>query len=177
MQEVAQALWSLAKLRQTRPKLLARLAAQASEIVGELNGRDVSTIVWAFGSMRSKMDPELQQGLSAAAVRTWGSMQPQVKLHSALCLMPESRCRTSAYDCRVITSRCSSLFFPVWQGQLRRAVPCSTGGLAKLDAKPEEDLLDLALASLHTKHQEYGHQALVHYLYCHALGMIIVQEF
>jgi len=36
------------------------------------------------------------------------------------------------------------------------------GGLAKLDAKPEEELLDLALASLHTKHQEYGHHALVH---------------
>ena len=78
MQEVAQALWSLAKLRQTRPKLVARLAAQAGQIVDKLNGRDISTIVWAFGSMRSKMDPALLQSLSSAAVNLWDSMEPQV---------------------------------------------------------------------------------------------------
>ncbi|CAL5223598.1 g6137 [Coccomyxa viridis] len=75
--EVAQALWSLAKLRQTRPKLVARLAAQAGQIVDKLNGRDISTIVWAFGSMRSKMDPALLQSLSSAAVNLWDSMEPQ----------------------------------------------------------------------------------------------------
>ena len=78
LQEVARALWSLAKLRQTRPKLVARLGAHAGQIVDELNARDISTIVWAFGSMRSKMDPALLESLSSAAVNLCDSFEPQV---------------------------------------------------------------------------------------------------
>ena len=78
LQEVAQALWSLAKLRQNRPKLVTRLCTQARDIVGELNERDISTVAWALGSMQSKADPALLQELSSAAVSLWADMQPQV---------------------------------------------------------------------------------------------------
>jgi hypothetical protein len=78
LQEVAQALWSLAKLRQNRPKLVTRLCTQARDIVQELNERDISTIVWALGSMQSKLDSALLQELSSAAVVLWADMQPQV---------------------------------------------------------------------------------------------------
>ena len=39
------------------------------------------------------------------------------------------------------------------------------GGLAKLDAQPGEELLDLASASLHTGLKEYGHQAVANSFY------------
>ena len=47
----------------------------------ELNPRDISTIAWALGTMRCKVEPAFWRELSDAALGAWGNMQPQVMPH------------------------------------------------------------------------------------------------
>ena len=69
---------------------MAKLVAQGRDIMRELNPRDISTIAWALGTMRCKVDPAFWRELSDAALSAWDNMQPQVMLHDhtlLLCLI------------------------------------------------------------------------------------------
>lgn len=78
MQDVAQTLWSLAKLRANRPRLLRVLAQQLSSLVQELNPRDLATAVWAFGALQYRPDAYLLQNLASAAQSQFDDFEPQV---------------------------------------------------------------------------------------------------
>jgi hypothetical protein len=77
-QELAQSLWSLAKAKQNRPKLLRRLGDHATTLVAEFNERDMSTVVWAFGSLQYNPGKALLDGIAAVAVARIHDFQPQV---------------------------------------------------------------------------------------------------
>lgn len=53
----------------------------------ELNPRDISTIAWALGTMRCKVEPAFWRELSDAALSSWGNMQPQVMPHDHTLLL------------------------------------------------------------------------------------------
>lgn len=79
LQELAQTLWSLAKAKHNRPKLLRRLAERASALVPDFNVRDLSTIIWAFGSLQYSPDKSLLDDIGAAALAHMDEFQPQVQ--------------------------------------------------------------------------------------------------
>ncbi|BDA48783.1 probable RAP domain-containing protein, chloroplastic [Coccomyxa sp. Obi] len=75
--ELAQTLWSLAKAKHSRPKLLRRLAERASSLVPDFNVRDLSTVIWAFGSLQYSPDKSLLDDIGAAALAHMDEFQPQ----------------------------------------------------------------------------------------------------
>ena len=73
------ALWALAKLRANRPKLLRVLADQADALLGELNPKDLATVMWAFGSLQYRPEAAMLQRLAVAAASQFNQFQPQVR--------------------------------------------------------------------------------------------------
>ena len=77
-QEISQSLWSLAKLRAKRPRLLRVLAQQVSILVDQLSARDLATAVWAFGTVQYLPDSALQRDLACASRSRFADFEPQV---------------------------------------------------------------------------------------------------
>jgi hypothetical protein len=78
LQEVSQSLWSLAKLRAKRPRLLRALAGQVSTLIEELSARDLATVVWAFGTLQHHPVSAVQLDLARAARSRFDDFEPQV---------------------------------------------------------------------------------------------------
>ena len=78
LQEVSQSLWSLAKLRANRPRLLRALAGQVSALIDALSARDLATVVWAFGTLQHHPVSALQLELASAARTRFDEFEPQV---------------------------------------------------------------------------------------------------
>lgn len=75
--ELAQTLWSLAKAKHSRPKLLRRLAERAITLVPDFNVRDMSTVIWAFGSLQYSPHKSLLDDIGAAALARMHEFEPQ----------------------------------------------------------------------------------------------------
>jgi hypothetical protein len=79
-QDLAKAVWSLAKVGYKRPKLLRKLAEQAAVLSSQLNAQDIATILWAFGSLTYHPGNELLETLASAAANQLDHFQPQACL-------------------------------------------------------------------------------------------------